>query len=433
MTLDETAPRNPPTDRRGWFARIDRAAMVTVAEAVIAVVVVVAALSHAKEIAVPTVLAALGAIALAPLARWLERGRLPASLAAGLIVVGMLGGAAGTLYVLAPSATAWNDRAPQILRNIELRVRQINREVEKSVGIEAKPKSAPAVGVAPGAAPGTASGDPAAPEPGTQGGDIHGAGPQEADTQAADPQGDDAVSKLVKGGQRLMADLAISAPGFVLGGVYWAFLTFFLLRDRAALSRRLMGLGTTFSARMALGRAMRDVQADVSRYLLAITVINIGLGLCVAGAFQLIGVPNAALWGVAAGLLNFMPFVGTAVMVVVTLGVGMVSFAEPVVAFAPVAVVIVLNTIEGQLVTPMVIGRRMRLSALGIFVAIAFGAWLWGAAGALIATPTLIVATAFITRLDAVTSVASRRARQRAAHEARDQAPRQTVRGHEPA
>jgi predicted PurR-regulated permease PerM len=394
MSLDEAAPHAPPADRRGWFARIDRAALVTVAEAVIAAVVVVAALGHAKEIAFPTVLAVLGAIALAPLARRLERGRVPASLAAGLIVGGMLGGAAGTLYVLAPSATAWNDRAPQLLRNIEIRVRQINREVEKSVGIEAQPEQAPAAGVAPATATGVGSGVPAA-----QGGTA-----KAVAAQGADPQGDDAVSKLVEGGQRLMADLAISAPGFVLGGVYWAFLTFFLLRDRAALARRLMGFGTTFSVRMALCRAMRDVQADVSRYLLAITVINIGLGLSVAGAFHLIGVPNAALWGVAAGLLNFMPFVGTVVMVVVTLGVGLVSFEEPVVAFAPVTVVIVLNTIEGQLVTPMLIGARMRMSALGIFVAIAFGAWLWGAAGALIATPTLIVASAFVTRFDAVTS-----------------------------
>lgn len=407
MSLDETAPHTPPVDRRGWFARIDRGALVTVAEAVIAAVVVVAALGHAKEIAIPTVLAALGAIALAPLARRLERGRLPASLAAGLIVVGTLGGAAGTLYMLAPSATAWNERAPQILQNIELRVRQINRDVVKSVGVEAKPETAPEAEAAPDAA----SGDAAAEDGGATA-DAEGADAQGTDAEGPDPEGDDAVSKLVEGGQRLMTDLAISAPGFVLGGVYWAFLTFFLLRDRASLSRRLLGLGTTFSARMALARAMRDVQADVSRYLLAITVINIGLGLAVAGAFYLIGVPNAALWGVAAGLLNFMPFVGTAVMVVVTLGVGMVSFEEPVVAFAPVAVVIVLNTIEGQLITPMLIGKRMRLSALGIFVAIAFGAWLWGAPGALIATPTLIVATAFITRLDAVTSVASRRARQ---------------------
>jgi predicted PurR-regulated permease PerM len=310
----------------------------------------------------------------------------PDALAAGLIVAGTLGSAAGTFYVLAPSAEAWNDRAPQILRNIELRVRQINYEVVQSVGVESKPET--------GASPGTVSGDTA-----TQGGDA-----KATAMKGGDAEGNDAISKLVEGGQRLMSDLAISAPGFVLGGVYWAFLTFVLLRDRAALSRRLMGLGTTFSARMALGRAMGDVQADVSRYLLAITVINLALGLCVAGAFYLIGVPNAALWGVAAGLLNFMPFIGMAVMVVITLGVAMVSFEEPMVAFAPVAVVIVLNTIESQLVTPMVIGARMRLSALGIFVAIAFGTWLWGAAGALIATPTLIVASAFVTRLEAVIS-----------------------------
>lgn len=113
-----------------------------------------------------------------------------------------------------------------------------------------------------------------------------------------------------------------------------------------------------------------------------------------------------------------MPFIGTAVMVVVTVGVGLVSFEQPIIAFAPVVVVLVLNTIEGQMVTPMVVGARLRLSALGIFVAIAFGAWLWGAAGALIATPTLIVATAFVARLDAVTSAGPRRLRQ----------PRETIR-----
>lgn len=377
MPMDDGVIRPARADQGGWFARIDRAAIVTLAVAAIAVVVVVAALSVAKDIAIPTVLAALAAIALAPLARRLERMAMPASLAAALIVTGALGGTAATLYVIAPSAEVWNDRAPQILRNIEIRMRQINRDVARSVGAGpgAETRTLPQATIRP------------APLP-ESGGDADG----------------DAVSQLVDGGQRLMTDLVIGAPTFVIGGVYWAFLTFFLLRDRAMLARRLMGLGTTPSARLALGRAMRDVQADVSRYLLAVTVINIALGLCVAGLFHLIGVPNAALWGLAAALLNYMPFVGTAVMVVVTLGVGLVSFEEPIVAFAPVAVVVMLNTIEGQMLTPMLIGARMRLSALGIFLAIAFGAWLWGAAGALIAAPTLIVASAFVTRLDAVTS-----------------------------
>lgn len=332
---------------------------------------VVVALDQASRIAIPTVLAVLAAIALAPLARRLEALGAPAWLAAALIVAGALTTTGATLYVLAPSAEAWNQRAPQILRDVERKARQINREVAESVGVKSPGPAATA----------------------------------EQDT----------VGQLVEGGQRLATDFAIGAPGLVGGGVYWAFLTFFLLSDRPALARRLMSLGVGLSAHLALGRAMREVQANVSRYLLAITVINIALGLCVAGVFHLIGMPSAALWGVAAALLNFMPYLGPIMMALVALGVGFVSFDTIAAAFAPVLALVALNTIEGQVVTPMLVGARMRLSALSIFLAIAFGAWLWGASGALIATPTLIVARTFFARLDA----ASRPPRQRERREKR--------------
>jgi len=145
---------------------------------------------------------------------------------------------------------------------------------------------------------------------------------------------------------------------------------------------------------------MRDVRTSVARYLLAITAVNLGLGLCIGLVFQLLGVANSPLWGVAAALLNFMPFIGVAIMALVTLGIGIVSFEDPVTAFAPLAVVIVLNMIESQAVTPMVVGARIRIAPIAVFAGIAFGAWLWGAAGALVATPTLIVAVAFVRRLN---------------------------------
>ncbi|WP_256369784.1 AI-2E family transporter [Tropicimonas sp. IMCC6043] len=362
------------TTSAGWSSRLDRGALQTVLLSIIAGVMILAALDGASLIAVPTVLAVLCAIALVPAMRWLERTRAPASLCAAFVVGGLLLGAAFTAYALAPSAEAWNDRAPQVLRDAERRTREIVSGISRTLDVEAP--------VAPAADPGVAlSAEPADP---------------------AEPElGDDAVGRLVEGGQRLLTDLAIGAPRIAAGAAFWAMLTFFLLRDRVMLARWGMSVVSGASARRAVGRAMRDVRINVARYLLAITAINLGLGVCVAVAFQLLGVSNAPLWGVAAALLNFMPFIGIALLMLVTLGVGISSFEDPIIAFAPFAVIVALNIVESQVVTPMVVGARIRIAPVAVFVAIAFGAWLWGAGGALVATPTLIVAVAFAERLNA--------------------------------
>ena len=362
---EATRPHAAPS--LGWFTTIDRSALQTVFLGVIAGMTILAALNAASLIAIPAVLAVLCAIGLAPAVRWLERTGAPASLCAAFVVGGLLLGAASTVYALAPSAEAWNERAPQILREMERRARDILSGMSNA--FEVAPDAQQAVETAPP--------------------------PTEPPTAA----GDDTVERLVEGGQRLLADWAIGAPRLAAGAALWAMLTFFLLRDRVMLARWGMALVPGASARRAIGRAMRDVRTNVARYLLAITAINLGLGLCIGVAFQLLGVDNAPLWGVAATLANFMPFIGIAIMALVTLGVGIVSFEDPVVAFAPFAVVVVLNMIESQVVTPMVVGARLRIAPIAVFAGIAFGAWLWGAAGALVATPTMIVAVAFVRRL----------------------------------
>lgn len=362
--------RTPPG---GWFSMLDRGGLQTTFLGIIAGVVIIAALNAASLIAIPAVLAVLSAIALAPAVRWLERTGAPASLCAALVVGGLLLGAAAAVYALAPSAEAWSERAPQILREMERRTREIVS------GLSA------AFDAGSGSGPGLAGGTP---------------GPEEAQAQ-----GDDAVGRLVEGGQRLLADWAIGAPSLAAGAAFWGMMTFFLLRDRVMLARWGMSLVPGASARRAVGRAMRDVRTSVARYLLAITAVNIGLGLCIGVAFFVLGVENAALWGAAAAIANFMPFIGVAIMAMVMLGVGIVSFEDPLVAFAPFLVVVVVNVIESQLVTPMIVGARIRIAPIAVFAAIAFGAWLWGAAGALVATPSLIVAVAFVRRLNAAASL----------------------------
>ena len=132
------------------------------------------------------------------------------------------------------------------------------------------------------------------------------------------------------------------------------------------------------------------VEIDVSRYLFTITVINVCLGIAVAIATGLIGLPNPALWGVLAALLNFVPYVGGFVgAVAVFLAATATMESSSAIVAAPLAYLF-LTTIEGNLITPMVLGGRFRLNPLVVFVwLLAWGAF-WGVVGMLIATPALV-------------------------------------------
>lgn len=397
--LTKAVPLPPAMPAGGWLSTLERGAFQTAFLGIIAGLMVLAALDVVSVIAIPTVLALLCAIALAPAVRWLERTGAPASLCAALVVGGLLLGTSMTVYAFAPSAEAISSRAPEILRAVELRTRQILSGLAFSAEDGSGPGSLPKPEVSLITNPDN---------------------PPETDTDAEADEDGDTVDKLVAGGQSLLADWAIGAPGLAAGAVFWAMLTFFLLRDRVMLARFGLGMIPRPSTRRAVGRAMRDVRTNVARYLLVITVVNIVLGIFVAAAFYLIGMANAPLWGVAAALANFMPIIGFAILAVVTLAVGIISFDNPVIAVAPFAVIVVLNAIEAQVITPMIIGSRIKIAPIAVFLAIAFGAWLWGAAGALVATPALIVIAAFVRRLNA-TATLSQPPRQPDSGQKRDQ------------
>lgn len=133
------------------------------------------------------------------------------------------------------------------------------------------------------------------------------------------------------------------------------------------------------------------MRTKVARYLLTISIINVMLGIATAVTFWALGMPNPVLWGVGMAILNFIPYLGPAIMNVIVFAVAFVHYPSFFVALLPVAALLMLNLIEGQIVTPMLIGSRIAVGALPVFLAVAFGAWLWGAVGALLATPALIV------------------------------------------
>jgi predicted PurR-regulated permease PerM len=176
---------------------------------------------------------------------------------------------------------------------------------------------------------------------------------------------------------------------FVVGLLMTGVLLFFLLSAPDSFLEKLVSLAPRLQDKKRVVAAVREVESEVSRYLIAISAINAVFGLAVGAALYGIGVPNAALWGVLAMLTNFVPYVGALAMAIVLTAVGVLSFEAPSQMFLPMGVFVGLNVVEANLVTPMLVGRTLTLSPVVVFVWVLLWSWLWGIPGGLIAVPLL--------------------------------------------
>ena len=165
----------------------------------------------------------------------------------------------------------------------------------------------------------------------------------------------------------------------------------FCLGGQFALRTRLVSLFAEREEKLRFLKIMNDVEKNLAGYLAIVTIINVALGTIVAiGAF-LLGLPNPIIFGVLAAVLNYIPYVGPAIMVVMLFGVGLVTFPSLSHALLAPLGLIALATVEGHFITPTVVGRRVTLNPLLIFIALAFWTWMWGPIGSFLAAPLSIV------------------------------------------
>lgn len=171
-------------------------------------------------------------------------------------------------------------------------------------------------------------------------------------------------------------------------------LTLFLLASGDFYHRRIVEASPKLHDKKRALTIVRDVEKQISRYLGAITMINAGLGLAIGIALWIIGLPMPHVWGTLAFLLNFMPFIGAIIGTAAVGAFALVSFdSVPYALLAPLSY-FALTTIEGNFVTPMLVGRRLELNIVSVFVTVAFWIWLWGVPGAVLAVPFLVVVKA---------------------------------------
>jgi predicted PurR-regulated permease PerM len=139
-----------------------------------------------------------------------------------------------------------------------------------------------------------------------------------------------------------------------------------------------------------LVQIVASISDNVGRYFAAVTISNLLLGVGTAATMQLLGMPNALLWGVVAFLLNYIPYAGSATTLVLLSVVAVVSFDGLERAFAVAGCYLVLTAIEGQVVQPVLVGHRLDVSPLLVLLSLWFGGWLWGIAGVALAVPLLV-------------------------------------------
>ncbi|WP_024891669.1 AI-2E family transporter [Luteimonas huabeiensis] len=314
----------------------------------------------AQAVILPILLAMFFAMIGNPFLRGLRRLYVPRFVGALLVVVGGLAATGLLAWQLAGPLYGWIGQAPKELRALAPRLEQMTRPMRSAS--EAAESFARAAD-------------------GTRGARR---------VQVVQIQRDDAW-------QRLAATPRIAAS--VLAVVL---LTFFFMVYGERLGRHAIALLPDRQRKKLTVEIMASIEREISRYILTITLINAALGMAFAAALHGLGVPaaEAAMWGTLVALLNFAPYVGPFIGAFLTLMLGFVSFDTLGASLLPTAIYLGLHALEGQLITPVVLGRRMALSPLVLILALAVFGFLFGIVGLLLAVPLLVCVKMALVRVD---------------------------------
>ena len=193
-----------------------------------------------------------------------------------------------------------------------------------------------------------------------------------------------------------------ATPKLIASVLAIVLLTFFFMVYGQSLQRHALALLPSRQQKRVTVDILSSIEREISRYVLTITVINVIVGLAFALLLMALKVPaqEALLWGTMASLLNFAPYVGPLIGIGVMLLMGFVAFDEMWKSLAPAGIYLLLHTIEGQIVTPIVLGRRMALSPLVLILSLMVFGWLWGIIGLLLAVPLLVCVKLVLERIE---------------------------------
>lgn len=317
----------------------------------------------AQAVLIPLTLALLLSLLLSPLVTLLQRLRLPRAVGSILILAVVVAAIAGGVTMLAQPARDWMAHAPQYIQAIQRRFESVRASIDAA---QVATKKIENLGQSTSAKTPTVV---AAQQPG------------------------------------LLASAATVTPRVLTAVAEVLLLVYFFLSSGNGFLRRMVEVAPGMSEKKMVVHIAREVQEEMSRYLLMVSAINLVLGAATALAMFLLGVPNPLLWGVVAAVLNFAPYVGPAMTGIGLLLVGITTFDTLGHALAVPGAFFALAIVEGQLVTPTIIGKRLSLDPAVVFVWLLLWGSLWGIVGILLAGPLIACFRIVCQHVEALKSV----------------------------
>jgi predicted PurR-regulated permease PerM len=341
-----------------------------VAMVVVGLVVGVATLQLAQVILAPVFLAIVIGLMVGPLADWLERRGIVPALSAVLVVLLLILVIACSVLLFAAPLSEWVAKGPAIWEKFRAQLINIKGSLESLASLQDQLKS------------------------------LMGQTP--AMTVAVDD------SSPVK-------DIAFLAPAAGAQVLVFLVSLYFYVATRENIRVSILSLCFSRAVRWRTAHIFSDVERKVSRFLLSVTLINISVGIAVGLMTWALGLPSPILWGALAAVLNYIPYVGQAIMAVVLLAVGFATQTGLEHILLPFGCYLLINFIEAQIITPQFLGRALTLNPFLVFLSISFWLWIWGPVGGFIAVPSLLILQSGISHILPTREVAPRRLSRRAA------------------
>jgi predicted PurR-regulated permease PerM len=307
----------------------------------------------AQEFFVPVMMAVVFNFLLGPLVRLLKRILwIPEAVGAGLVILAGLAILGLVTYKLSEPVTDWLGRAPQIMGKISTQIQRFKKPVEKM----------------------SQAGEQVSSMTNVTGGD------QSKKPTQVEIKGPGFASGLFTKTRDVMVELVILLV-----------LLYFLLSSGDLFLRKLIHVLPKFDDKKRAVMIMREIEDHISKYLITVAAINACLGAAGGLAFWLLGMPNPMLWGALGFALNFIPYLGSLTEIFVVAMVAIATFPNLGHALAVPACYLGLATLEGNFVTPYILGRRMTLNPVVVFVSVTFWGFLWGIVGIFLAVPMLVM------------------------------------------